>query len=290
MNATLVRAALAAAERGWPVFLLGRSKRPVANCPACRDGSHKPADCSCLTCHGFYAATTEPERIVAMVAAVPRGQLAVRTGASSGLVVVDIDPGHGGVSSLAASIGAGLLPRTAYVLTGSGGLHLYYRHPGRHVPNSQGRDGIGLGRGIDVRADGGYVVVPPSIHTRSGRPYRWAAEGQPIAEMTPALIAACLPAVEPLRPTGERTAGVISHPDRLLDVLLGRIVSAPAGRRRVTLYGAARGVARMVAAGAIDHGSAVALLVDAGHRAAQHERDIRNAIDGAFRAEGVTGV
>ena len=55
----LLTAALDAADRGWPVFVLGRSKRPLANCPACRNppADHDPAVCDCLTCHGFYAAT-----------------------------------------------------------------------------------------------------------------------------------------------------------------------------------------------------------------------------------------
>ncbi|HEY0687672.1 MAG TPA: hypothetical protein VGD71_01420, partial [Kribbella sp.] len=41
----LQTAALAAAGRGWPVFMLGRSKRPVANCNECRDNPHDPATC-----------------------------------------------------------------------------------------------------------------------------------------------------------------------------------------------------------------------------------------------------
>ena len=64
--------------------------------PAADTATHDPATCGHLTCHGFYAATTDPARVAAIVAAVPRGQLAVRTGAVSGLVVVDVDPAHGG--------------------------------------------------------------------------------------------------------------------------------------------------------------------------------------------------
>ena len=84
--------------RGWPVFVLGRSKRPVANCPACRTArpGHDPAGCECLTCHGFYAATTDPARLSAMLARVPGGLLAIRTGSASGRCVGDIDPRNGG--------------------------------------------------------------------------------------------------------------------------------------------------------------------------------------------------
>src|SRR6266498_5685785 len=111
----LLTAALDAAERGWPVFMLGRSKRPVANCDTCQHDAHDPATCGHLTCHGFYAASTDPARVAAIVAAVPGGQLAVRTGAVSGLVVVDVDPAHGGTASLTDLMTERLVPRTLHV-------------------------------------------------------------------------------------------------------------------------------------------------------------------------------
>ncbi len=294
----LLTAALDAANRGWPVFMLGRSKRPMANCDACRDDPHDPASCGHLTCHGFYAATTDPARVTAIVAAVPGGQLAVRTGAASGLLVVDVDPAHGGTASLTELVADSLLPRTLWVLTGSGGQHLYYRHPGeqmasRPMPNRAG---------IDIKADGGYVVLPPSIHHRTRHPYQWGHGCHPtnptamadLAEMPPALIAACLPAPMPAepraRPAGPITTtrgGGISHPDRLLTAHLDAVRHAPEGRRRTTLYGAARGVARMVAAGAISHADAVAALTDTGQQAEQTARDIAAAITGGFRDEGI---
>jgi hypothetical protein len=70
-------------------------------------------------------------------------------------------------------------------------------------------------------------------------------------------------------------------------VLLDRVVTAPQGRRRTTLYGAARGAARMVAAAAISRADAVAALTAAGRRAEQTDRDIHAAIVGGFTAEGV---
>jgi len=291
----LLAAARAAAERGWPVFLLGRTKRPVANCSACQPGAHDPAACTCLTCHGFYAASTDPERIARMITAVGSGQLAVRTGAASGLVVIDVDPDHGGTPSLDRLMAAGLVPPTAHVLTGSGGLHLYYRHPGERVP-SRPMPGY---PGIDVKADGGYVVLPPAVHPRTGRAYRWAANGRDVEEMPPALTDAChAPSTPPLVPPtthrGEpataplRGAGGIPFPDRLLAAHLDTVTRAPEGKRRTTLYGAARGVARMIAAGALDYAAGVAALTEAGREAEQTEREIRNAIAGGFRDEGLT--
>ncbi len=254
----LLTPALAAAERGWPVFMLGRSKRPVANCETCQRDQHDPAGCGHLTCHGFYAAST--------------------------------DPAHGGTASLTELVSGGLVPRTLWVVTGSGGQHLYYRHPGQHMPSRPmpGR------AGIDIKADGGYVVLPPSIHHRTRRPYQWGHGPADVVEMPPALVSACLPDPAPAeshpRPSGPVTttqAGGISHPDRLLTAHLDAVRHAPEGRRRTTLYGAARGVARMVAAGAISHTDAIAALTDAGQQAEQTARDIHAAITGGFRDEGI---
>jgi bifunctional DNA primase/polymerase-like protein len=282
---TLLTAALRYAACGWPVFLLGRAKRPVANCQACRTAGpgHDPAGCGHLTCHGFYAATADPQRIRAMHADVTGGLLAIRTGATSRLVVVDVDPGHGG------TVTPTLMPPTAYVRTGSGGLHLYYRHPGGTVACSQSH----VAPGIDIRGDGGYVVAPPSTHPTTHRRYQWATTGRPLAEMPPALRAACqppptpVPAAAPLRSVPTTIAGGgISHPDRLLAAHLRAVTTAPEGRRRTSLYGAARGVARMVAAGAITTTAAIDALTNAGRQAGQTDRDIRAAIAGGFADEG----
>jgi hypothetical protein len=172
------------------------------------------------------------------------------------------------------------------VATGGGGWHLYYRHPGGPLlPALPGRPGV------DVKADGGYVVAPPSVHPGTGRAYRWAGD-RPVTEMPPALAAALAPPPAadrpaPLgRPVPARGAGGISSPPALLAALLRAVQEAPEGRRRVTLYGAARGAARMTAAGAITEHDARAALTAAGLAAAQTGRDIRAAIDGAFRDEG----
>ena len=71
MTHFLQAAALRYAAAGWPVFLLGRTKRPLANCDQCPtgDASHDPQACRCLTCHGFYAATRDPRTIARMLAA-----------------------------------------------------------------------------------------------------------------------------------------------------------------------------------------------------------------------------
>jgi len=292
-----LNAALGYANTGWPVFLLGRSKRPLANCSDCpkegQPGAHDPQGCRCLTCHGFYAATRDPRAIRRMLALTPHGMLAIRTGAASGLVVADVDPAKGGFESLADLVKRGLTPRTRFVRTGSDGLHLFYRHPGPHlkIPSSNGK----IAPGIDIKADGGYVAAPPSIHPDTRKPYTWADPQAAIGEMAPALRAACLtPDPPPTRtaPTSPTPmlagGGAISHPDRLLTALLDKVRTAPPGRRRNTLYGCARGVARMVTAGAINptDGQAV-LLAACGQAGWDINAGTHAAITGGFADEGV---
>ena len=58
-------------------------------------------------------------------------------------------------------------------LTGGGGRHVYFKHPGDTIRNR-----VGLARGIDLRGDGGLVVAPPSLHP-SERAYVWEVDHDP---------------------------------------------------------------------------------------------------------------
>jgi Bifunctional DNA primase/polymerase, N-terminal/Primase C terminal 1 (PriCT-1) len=99
----------------------------------------------------------------------PEAGIGVVTGAISGLVVVDVDAGHGGDESLEQlEREHGPLPTTLECRTGGGGRHLYFAHPGGLVV----RNKVGLAPGVDLRGDGGYVVAPPSLHA-SGLRYAW---------------------------------------------------------------------------------------------------------------------
>jgi hypothetical protein len=162
----LLRAALAYARRGVPVF-------------PCEPGGKRP-----LTYNGFWDASADPRRVEAWWGRWPDANVGVPTGERSGLLVLDIDPGAGGPESLAALERAhGPLPRTAKVRTGGGGMHVFFRYPaGETVRNSAGR----LGPGLDVRGEGGYVVVPPS---RTQSAYEWL-DRAPLAQ--PTWLLACL--------------------------------------------------------------------------------------------------
>lgn len=159
---TVLDAALAYSRLGWSVVPIApHEKRPL------------------VPWTDFQHRTASEAEIRAWFTRWPDANVGIVTGAVSGLVVIDIDPHHGGVESIRrVERDHGALPRTVEVETGGGGRHLYFRHPGRPVANR-----VGLAPGIDLRADGGLVVAPPSRHP-SGRPYRFVQGQDPGA--TPA--------------------------------------------------------------------------------------------------------
>ena len=111
----------------------------------------------------------------------PEANIGLVTGAPSGLVVLDVDPRHGGTIALEdLEAKNGELPATVEAETGSGGRHILFKHPETRVANSAGS----LGPGLDVRGDGGYIVAPPSLHA-CGRRYTWDSMRHP-AHMGPA--------------------------------------------------------------------------------------------------------
>lgn len=258
------RAARAYISRGWPVFVLSRSKTPLANCEPCRTSCLTPdamQTCGCLCCHGFYAATLDPGRIAQMLRLHPSGLLAVRTGAAAGLVVLDVDPRHGGQSTLAALDAERLLPGTTMVVTGSGGLHMYYAHPGERVPSGANR----LGIGIDVKADGGYVVAPPSRHPATGSPYRWCpatAWHDDPAPLDDRLRSLLVPL--PVVPLAARRHPLCADAPARLVGLLTKVIDAPEGQRNAIVYWAATRLGAMHAEGELSNlAGAVAALREA---------------------------
>ncbi|WP_275425910.1 DUF3987 domain-containing protein [Occallatibacter savannae] len=99
------------------------------------------------------------------------------TGEPSGVIVVDID-GLDGAAELSLLAGNGyVLPQTLTVKTGRG-KHLYFRRPvGKAIRNSAGK----LGKGLDVRGEGGYVLTAGSVHP-NGKIYAYEDPSAEIAE------------------------------------------------------------------------------------------------------------
>lgn len=169
-------AALWYAKHGIAVFPLhwpmeGRCSCGEQDCHAC--GKHP------LTPNGFKDATTDQARISEWWSKWPDANIGMPTGAAPGLLVVDVDPRNGGDESLDELLAKyGAFPNTAEQLTGGGGLHIVLRYFGGPVPKT-------LAPGIDLKGDGGYIVVAPSLHL-SGKRYHWEGIEGPEALLHPA--------------------------------------------------------------------------------------------------------
>jgi hypothetical protein len=140
--------------------------------------------------NGLNNATADVRQIGTWWERWPDANIGIRMGSVSGLLVIEWDF-HGetnGIASFKEFVGRhGKLPKTRMVTSGGGGKHLYYRHPGAHVRIGSGEKLDGL-PGLDIKADGGYIVAPPSHH-QSGNPYCWDDPDAPIAELPAGLIA-----------------------------------------------------------------------------------------------------
>ena len=172
-TAPMVDAALAYAKLGWFVFPIHSLKNGICDCPEghqCKSpGKHPIAKC---VPKGLKNAQITPPVIRAWWKKYPNANVGIVTGTISGLFVLDIDTKHDGDDTLKEFEKThGLIAPEDYtgcVQTGSGGYHYYFVYPKNHACKNK----TGLLPGIDIRADGGYVVAPPSKH-HSGGTYQW---------------------------------------------------------------------------------------------------------------------
>ena len=98
--------------------------------------------------------------------------IGVPTGEPSGVFVLDVDQdetkGLDGEASLMELLDReGPLSDTAIQITPRGGRHFLFKHPGGKIKNSTSQ----LGAGLDIRGDGGYIIIAPSVNT--GKAYEW---------------------------------------------------------------------------------------------------------------------
>jgi hypothetical protein len=135
----------------------------------------KPRSKEPATSHGFKDATIDGGILQRrFLAAGAEANVGIATG--GGIIVVDTDEWIEGIPNL---LDGHELPRTWAVKTGRG-RHFYYRTPLdrkiRTIP--------GLGPKLDIKAEGGYVVAPPSVHP-DGSSYEWMCHPSEMAGAVP---------------------------------------------------------------------------------------------------------
>jgi hypothetical protein len=209
-----------------------------------------------LTPHGFKDATADPAAIRRMFANPAVVMIGMPTGEVTGLVVVDVDVKGGRPGQAWLDANRDRLPATWTVRTASGGLHLYFCWPGETIRNSASK----IAPGIDVRGDGGYVILPPS-------PGYVVVDDAPSAELpewlldvlrpAPALPPSAVPQQRRLQ-DGGTAIGTAALDDRCAEIR-----NAPEGGKHHAVNEAAFAIGGMVSAGHLDEGTAWSALSEA---------------------------
>lgn len=295
----MLAAALAYARKGVPVFpcspstAKGKAKQPLVpkeSTPGAKDG-------------GLYLATTEEARIRAWWERWPKALIAMPTGRRAGVFVLDLDAKDHPADDMLAAVArwcGGVLPPCPVVRTQSGGLHLWYAYPdlpeGAKLGNRAGLfgkvEGVDpvIAAHVDVRGEGGYVIVPPSVMA-DGKRYDW--EQEPDDDPPPAAPETLLDLI--LRRGafgrgGERTAaGAASRPvtadDAVrryalaaLDAEARDVAAAPKGGRNSRLNEAAFALGQLVGAGALSEAVVRAALEEAAARCGLADDDGRKSV------------
>jgi P4 family phage/plasmid primase-like protien len=280
--------ALHLARAGFSVYPIHTMAGARCTCgdPKCSKPAKHPR-----TAHGRNDATTEETKIREWFARWPDSNYAIATGMESRLLVLvlDIDPRHGGDTELARLEAAhGALPATFTVLTGGGGRHLYYRRPasvaGVKIP-SRPLPGYS---GIDVLADGGGAIAPGSRHA-SGNLYRVEPDSSRELTELPAAVVDLIvrqpPSPKPLPPSRPRSSDGSSPYGlaALKEEAAGLRVTAEGGRNSA-LNRAAFAVAQLVAGGELDAGEAEREILSAAADAGLADGEAQTTFRSGFTA------
>ncbi len=230
-------------------------------------------------------ATTDEAQIRAWWAHWPNADIGIAGGREAGIFVVDMDPRNGGEASFAALEGEhGAFPSTYTVMTGGDGAHLYYVYPDDGAPNGWRKE---IARGVDIKADGGYVVGPGSLHA-SGKRYA-ILDDVPIAPAPAWLLElACKPAPAEKPPKRDVFADAADAPDRpyvgaAVRDEVARVAAATEGTRNDQLNTSAFSLGTLVGAGELERAHAerrlLAAAVKAGLPESEAARTVASGLD-----------
>lgn len=220
----------------------------------------------------------------------PDALVGVPTGAPSGFWVLDLDlkpgvaDGHQWLEAMESANGP--LPETRRAKTANGGTHIFFRH----VNGVRNRGG--LGSGVDVRGEGGYVVMPGSVMS-DGRHYKWISEA-PIADAPDWLLELVLPrqaSSGPAQPFSYQAGTNDHYVNKAVDDELTLLATAGQGGRGAQLNASAYALGQFVGAGALSRAEAEQALYGAAQANGVAQKDgeretwakIRRGLDAGMR-------
>ena len=177
--------ALKYASMGWHVFPVRPpvfNQNGTATC-SCKDG----AKCKSIGKHPrvFWSteATTDSVIITDWWKRWPQDNIGIATG-PSGLAVIDLDGPEGATTFNAIAPKERFIDLASRSGRSEGGYHLWFRVP-KDISISSKTNGIG--EKVDIKADGGYIVAPPSLH-KTGNRYSFYSDFVEPGELPPWLL------------------------------------------------------------------------------------------------------
>ena len=241
--------AIGLGSMGLRCFPCTQSKRPA--CP-----------------HGFHDAVTDPTSLRKLWDRFPGVLIGVSTGEASGLDALDLDPKHHEAVEWCKAHHE-RLPKTRVHTTRSGGVHVLFRHAhGLRCSASKIADGV------DVRANGGYIIWWPATGLRVLRQ-------APLGDWPQWLLDELMFSVQP------HPARIVVPDTYALTQLVRLITSAREGERNSLTFWAACRAGEMVASGLLDRESATAVIAEAAICAGLTRREAeRTARSGVEKTSG----
>ena len=275
VRVTMLTAASAYAAKGWatlPIWWIEKNRCACRHGVRCdRPGKHP------LISDGVHGASTDHALLDEWLQFWPKANVAIAT-EPSGLVVLDVDhPRHPGALEILGELPQ--LPLTLHARTQSGGSHLAYSVPaGRSAPSRS----HALGKGLDIKGRGSYVVAPPSRGVQGA--YRWlnwlptlAPAEAPDVLLLDRPAAPTPPVVEIAPPaTASSPYGRVA-----LEGEVDRLGASVLGRRNFDLYRAALKLASLVAGGELVESEVEDALTEAAEGIGLGRREIRATIASA---------
>jgi len=228
---TNLEAAIKYAEKGWPVFPCSVSKQPLMSKE--------------MGGNGVLDATTDTEQITKWWTEHPYASIGMATGPGSGLWVLDIDQPNGPENLQNIERKYGVLPETLTQKTGGGGLQYFFTWNGHEIRNSSSK----VSKNIDIRGNGGYVILPPSSHPSKNK-YQWITKTPPTKAPDWITDIAVNANSKTANPT--HTDNVSAYNQKALAGEITRLATATEGERNDTLNGAAHALGQLIAGNGMD--------------------------------------
>lgn len=176
---SLLDHALKYAQKGLAIFPVHSIHTNGSISCSCGNSKCSNAGKHPRTKNGLKDATTDIETIRKWWTQWPNANIGLATGSINNILVLDVDPIHGGSESLIELENEyGTLPKTPTVKTGSNGRHFIFKAPSLTQKNTHG-----FKSGLDIKCEGGYIVAAPSLH-KSGNHYEWMS-GLDIFSLSP---------------------------------------------------------------------------------------------------------